>query len=71
MLFCNRLIDVDRPSIMDIAPTVLDLFGVPVPAHMDGKPIMRGTRAAPTRGPLRESQSPEAPQLAVQPTPGS
>ena len=69
MLFCNRLIDVDRPSIMDIAPTVLDLFGVPIPAHMDGKPIMRGTRAAPTRGPLRESQSPDSPQLAVQPVP--
>ena len=28
MLFCNRPIDVDQPSIMDIAPTVLDLFGV-------------------------------------------
>jgi arylsulfatase A-like enzyme len=24
---------------MDIGPTVLDLFGVKVPAHMDGKPL--------------------------------
>ena len=44
MLFCNRPIDVDLPSITDIAPTVLDLFGVPIPAHMDGKPIMTGRR---------------------------
>ncbi len=42
MLFCNRQIDVDRPNIVDIAPTVLDLFGVPIPAHMDGKAIMTG-----------------------------
>jgi arylsulfatase A-like enzyme len=24
---------------MDIGPTVLDLFGVKVPAHMDGRPL--------------------------------
>jgi len=42
MLFCNRAIDVPSPHITDIAPTVLDLFGVPVPGHMDGKPIMTG-----------------------------
>ncbi len=42
MFFCNRPIDVDRPSIMDVAPTVLDLFGVPIPSHMDGKSFMRG-----------------------------
>jgi arylsulfatase A-like enzyme len=41
MLFCNRPIDADRPHIVDIAPTVLDLFGVPIPAHMDGKAFMR------------------------------
>ena len=49
MLFCNRPIDVENPHITDIAPTVLDLFGVPVPAHIDGKPIMTGQpRAAAT-----------------------
>jgi arylsulfatase A-like enzyme len=42
MLFCNRLIDTDSPEITDIAPTVLDLFGVPIPAYMDGRPIMTG-----------------------------
>lgn len=42
MLFANRAIDSEAPRIVDIAPTVLDLFGVPVPEHMDGKPIMTG-----------------------------
>jgi arylsulfatase A-like enzyme len=42
MLFCNRPIDVTHPAIVDIAPTVLDLFGVPVPPHLDGKPFMTG-----------------------------
>ena len=67
MLFCNRPIDVDQPSIMDIAPTVLDLFGVPVPAHMDGKPIMRGTRSTVPRGPSLESTNTNLPQPAEQP----
>lgn len=48
MLFCNRPIDVERPNITDIAPTVLDLFGISIPPHMDGKPIMTGKRSAPS-----------------------
>ena len=56
MLFCNRPIDVDRPSIMDIAPTVLDLFGVPIPAHMDGKSIMTGRAGEQPRDPLPNPQ---------------
>jgi predicted AlkP superfamily phosphohydrolase/phosphomutase len=39
VLFCNRGIADERPRLMDIGPTVLDLFGVKVPAHMDGKPL--------------------------------
>jgi arylsulfatase A-like enzyme len=27
------------PSIMDIAPTVLKYFGLPVPGDIDGKPL--------------------------------
>jgi predicted AlkP superfamily phosphohydrolase/phosphomutase len=42
MLFCNRPIDRDSPRIVDIAPTVLDLFGVPIPDYMDGKAMMTG-----------------------------
>ena len=27
---------------MDLGPTMLDLFGVPVPEHMDGKTLVVG-----------------------------
>jgi predicted AlkP superfamily phosphohydrolase/phosphomutase len=37
VLFCNRQIVTDNCRLMDLGPTVLDLFGVPVPEHMDGK----------------------------------
>ena len=39
MLFSNWSIDSESPSIMDIGPTVLDLFGVEVPPYCDGKPL--------------------------------
>lgn len=39
VFFCNRNIADDRPRLMDIGPTLLDLFGVTVPSHMDGKPL--------------------------------
>jgi predicted AlkP superfamily phosphohydrolase/phosphomutase len=29
------------PSIMDMAPTLLDLFGVPTPSYMDGKSLVQ------------------------------
>jgi predicted AlkP superfamily phosphohydrolase/phosphomutase len=54
MLFCNRPIDIENPHITDIAPTVLDLFGVSVPPHMDGKPIMQGGRRVEPRASTQE-----------------
>ena len=36
VLFCNRPVEDDRPRLMDVGPTVLDLFGLEVPSHMDG-----------------------------------
>jgi len=39
VLFCNRKIKTERPRLMDVGPTTLDLFGVEVPAYMDGKPL--------------------------------
>ena len=39
VLFCNRKIDSEGLRLMDVGPTVLDLFGVDVPKHMDGKPF--------------------------------
>lgn len=40
IFFCNRKIPIDRINIMDIGPTVLDLFGVPVPPYCDGEARM-------------------------------
>jgi predicted AlkP superfamily phosphohydrolase/phosphomutase len=40
VLFCNRPIATEHPGLMDIAPTVLDMFGVAVPGYMDGKPLV-------------------------------
>jgi predicted AlkP superfamily phosphohydrolase/phosphomutase len=37
VFFCNRGIDADEPSLIDIAPTALRLFGLEAPAHMDGR----------------------------------
>src|SRR5262249_54409959 len=34
VMFCNRPVETENPRLMDIAPTVLELFGVPVPEHM-------------------------------------
>jgi predicted AlkP superfamily phosphohydrolase/phosphomutase len=40
MLFVNRHIAKGSPHIEDIAPTVLDLFGVPIPEYVDGVALM-------------------------------
>lgn len=40
VLFCSRAIHVENPSIVDIAPTVLKLFGVEVPPYMEGTPVI-------------------------------
>ncbi|MEW6359025.1 MAG: alkaline phosphatase family protein [Planctomycetota bacterium] len=40
VLFCNRPVAAKRPGIVDIAPTVLDAFGLTVPKYMDGRPVL-------------------------------
>ena len=42
VLFCNRPLLTEHPRLLDIGPTVLDLFGVEVPAYMDGKKLSIG-----------------------------
>ncbi len=39
MFFCNRPI-VNEPNILDMAPSVLGLLGVPVPNALEGRPIV-------------------------------
>ncbi|MGH7823244.1 MAG: hypothetical protein ACREQ9_26080, partial [Candidatus Binatia bacterium] len=43
VLFCNRRVAAESPSIVDIAPTMLDLYGIEPPSHMEGKAL--GLRA--------------------------
>jgi predicted AlkP superfamily phosphohydrolase/phosphomutase len=38
VLFCTHNISEEKPAIVDVAPTVLKLFGLPLPGHLDGKP---------------------------------
>ncbi len=39
VLFCNRKIADNSPSMVDIAPTILDLLDVKLPKYMEGKPL--------------------------------
>jgi hypothetical protein len=55
VLFCNRKISDPAPRLMDLGCTVLDLFGVDVPAHMDGKPL----RVAESDGTFDDDPDPE------------
>lgn len=40
VLFSNLKLKRPDPSIMDLAPTVLELFGIAPPAHMDGRGLV-------------------------------
>jgi predicted AlkP superfamily phosphohydrolase/phosphomutase len=51
VLFANRVIRGEEHSIVDVAPTILQLFGLPVPRYMDGKPWVVRTEPAPPRPP--------------------
>lgn len=40
IFFCSHKINTDTPAIIDIAPTILNLFGVGIPLHMDGQNLI-------------------------------
>jgi predicted AlkP superfamily phosphohydrolase/phosphomutase len=58
VLWCNRAIAAEDPALVDMAPTMLDLFGVDIPPYMQGKPLFN-PGAKPGRKP--EQQSAAAP----------
>ncbi len=43
ILFCNQPIHAENPRLLDIAPTILNVFGVPVPDYMDGRTLDVGS----------------------------
>ncbi|TAH37860.1 MAG: nucleotide pyrophosphatase [Planctomycetota bacterium] len=47
VFFCDRAIATPEPSLVDIAPTVLRLFDVEVPAYMQGRSLLEARPAAP------------------------
>jgi predicted AlkP superfamily phosphohydrolase/phosphomutase len=42
ILFCNHPIESENPRLLDIAPTLLNVFGVPAPEYMDGRVLNVG-----------------------------
>ncbi|MBC7363702.1 MAG: alkaline phosphatase family protein [Candidatus Aminicenantes bacterium] len=41
VFFTNLKLNTSNPSIMDIAPTVLELFGLEKPAYLDGQTLLK------------------------------
>ncbi len=39
VLFCNYAVGASSPSLVDLAPSVLTMFGITPPKHMEGKPL--------------------------------
>jgi predicted AlkP superfamily phosphohydrolase/phosphomutase len=39
VIFCNRKMTTAEPSLIDIAPTALRLFGIDPPPYMDGRAL--------------------------------
>ena len=42
----DNIIQKKKPAIADVAPTMLRLFGLRIPTHIDGKPWAVALRAA-------------------------
>ncbi len=50
VIFTNRKVVADRPGLIDVGPSILDLFGVKIPDFMMGKSIFRGGGAGDAAG---------------------
>jgi len=57
VFWCNRAINTDEPNILDMAPTAMDLFGIPVPKYMQGAPLFGERKPAKTAGAKSEVAS--------------
>src|SRR5262249_18486974 len=61
ILFCNQPVMSPNPRLIDVAPTVLSLFCIPVPDYMDGNPWIVGEAAMGSAAPAREPLAEVAP----------
>jgi bisphosphoglycerate-independent phosphoglycerate mutase (AlkP superfamily) len=41
VIFANKKIDLSDPAIIDIAPTILHLFGIAQPSDMKGRLLLK------------------------------
>jgi predicted AlkP superfamily phosphohydrolase/phosphomutase len=65
VLFCNRPVEAANPRLLDIGPTVLEMFGVAVPDYMDGKALAVGEPGEPRpSGSGEEESAPSRSRLA-------
>lgn len=64
VLFCNRELPGPSPRLLDIAPTVLEMFGVPIPDHMDGRSFSVGNSRPADPASSTGITEPSEPQLA-------
>jgi len=64
VFWCNRTIATETPNILDIAPTALDLFGVPAPGYLQGRSLFGPGQKAPSAPDAAESPATE-PELVV------
>ena len=55
ILFCNQKIAADNPRLIDIAPTVLSMFGLDVPDYMDGKALPIGSAPESISAPRKDT----------------
>jgi predicted AlkP superfamily phosphohydrolase/phosphomutase len=60
VLFSNHAIRAENPRLLDIAPTILDVFGIPAPDYMDGTALTIGqpSEQAPVKRPAPVAQVP-------------
>jgi predicted AlkP superfamily phosphohydrolase/phosphomutase len=65
IFFCNRKINTEAPNILDLAPTVLDLFGIAPPPYMQGGALFGEPKRAP--GPPSKLPLPEPPPATAAP----
>ncbi len=60
VFWCNRKINTDEPNLLDLAPTILDLFGVEAPRYMQGHNLFGPARPeAPRKAPAEPEEAPQ------------